>query len=1067
MSHIRVVSASAGSGKTYRLVQELVAAITDATKPVRPEAVIATTFTNKAAAELRERVRAALLERGMVPEAQQLAMARIGTVNAVCAELIQEYAFELGLAPEVRTLEEDAARTAFERSLSELMGVVRGEASDDDAHGVEAGSAAARALHALEERMPGLAWQDRVREIVDHARANRIDAAGLRDCAARSARGLLAHLPGKPGDPAVLREALLRALEAFVSEPELDSTKTTAGVVETCNRFLADLRRGRMLAWTDWAKLAKSEPGAKSRTFYEPVAAAAQAVEQHPQLFDDIRTAIMQVFELAAQALDAYQQYKAQWGLLDFVDQECHALELLQRPHVRDMLAEQLDLVLVDEFQDTSPLQLELFLALASIAPRSVWVGDQKQAIYGFRGTDPALMDATVAAIEARGEAGAFDTLPYSWRSRAPLVRLTSSVFAPAFASQGIAESRVRLEPSPRTADPDTLGHAIEVWRLQTKRKDDDAAAVASGVVQLLADTGAQVRDVVTGAARHVQPGDVAVLCRRNRDARRMAAALESLGVPAVLGRPGLAATLEGRVVLAALRLWVDKADTLAAAELGRIVSLPTQGDAWLQQVLETDGRPFQELPQVAAVFAARTEAATAGVMAAFDAAVHAVGARELCLRWGSPVQRLANLDRLRSLAARYTYECAAERETPTVAGLVAHLGQLQADEKDEQATPSGQQAVTVSTLHGAKGLEWPVTILFAIDRSREPSAFDVHVMHADAPFSFEQPLAGRWIRYWPDPFAARPGPYGASSPSRGSTSLHAAAAASPEQQLVENREARENLRLLYVGWTRARDRVVLASREGKLLESGFNTISGEGGALLLREPDADGVTSWAGQALEVKIRSAGVTEGEPIAIEPGDGYVPSGPREYAPATVNPSLLRQVGTLGEPEPLGHGVAVMAPAKGTAIGDACHAFFAADAPGPGPERHAMAERLLHAHGAAQAIRAEELVSASTALREWCERRWSGATLRREWPVRHRLADGSELNGYVDMVLETEPGLVVIDHKCLAGSREEALASATHYHGQLEAYAQALAAATGQPVTERWLHLVLQGLMVRAG
>ncbi len=1062
MSHIQVVSASAGSGKTYRLVKELVAAITDTTKPVRPEAVIATTFTNKAAAELRERVRAALLERGMVAEAQQLAMARIGTVNAVCAELIQEYAFELGLAPEVRTLEEDAARTAFERSLSELVGTVRGDESDD-----AGSSAAARALHALEERMPGLAWQDRVREIVDHARANRIDAAGLRECAARSVQGLLAHLPGKPGDPVALREDLKRALEAFVTEPRLDATKTTAGVVDVCSRFLADLRRGKELAWTDWAKLAKGEPGVKSRTFYEPVAAAAQAAERHPQLVDDVRTAITQVFALAAQALEAYQQYKAQWGLLDFVDQECLALELLKREHVRDMLAEQLDLVLVDEFQDTSPLQLELFLALASIAPRSVWVGDQKQAIYSFRGTDPALMDATVAAIEARGEAGAFDTLPYSWRSRAPLVRLTSNVFAPAFAAQGIAEARVRLEPSPATPDPDCLEHTIEVWQLQTKKKDDDAAAVAAGIVQLLADAQAQVRDVVTGAARRVQPSDIAVLCRRNSDAGRTAGALEALGVPAVLGRPGLAATLEGRVVLAALRLWVDKGDTLAAAELGRIVSLPTEGDAWLQKALDTDGRPFQDLPEVAAVFAARAAATTAGVLAAFDAAVAAVGARELCLRWGSSVQRLANLDELRALAARYTSECAAERETPTVAGLVAHLGVLQADGNDEQATPSGQQAVTVSTLHGAKGLEWPVTIMFSIDRSREPSAFDVHVMHADAPFSFAEPLAGRWIRYWPDPFTPRPTGFGSANAGRGSTALHAAVARSSEQQLVQAREARENLRLLYVGWTRARDRVVLAAREGKLLDSGFGAIAGEGGTLLLREPGPDGVTAWAGQPLEVRLRTAGVTEGSPVTIEPGEDYTAAGPREYAPATVNPSLLRRVGPLGVPEPVGNGVAVLADAKGTAIGDACHAFLAADTPGPELERVAMAARLLHAHGAAQAVRAEELASAGTALRDWCERRWPGATLRREWPVRHRLADGSELNGYVDMVLETPSGLVVIDHKCLSGNREDAMSSATHYCGQLEAYAQALTTATGQPVIERWLHLVLQGVVVRAG
>src|SRR5204862_4090544 len=128
----------------------------------------------------------------------------------------------------------------------------------------------------------------------------------------------------------------------------------------------------------------------------------------------------------------------------DFVDQEALALELLRREDVRAALQGQLDLVLVDEFQDTSPLQLAIFLELASLARQSVWVGDQKQAIYGFRGTDPALMDAVIesltaistdpelvlAAVEAVGKHAKLETLSVSYRSRPELVHLTSDVFA-------------------------------------------------------------------------------------------------------------------------------------------------------------------------------------------------------------------------------------------------------------------------------------------------------------------------------------------------------------------------------------------------------------------------------------------------------------------------------------------------------------------------------------------------------------------------------------------------------------------------------------------------------------
>lgn len=1060
MNAIHVISASAGSGKTHRLVDELERAITSVENPIRPEAVIATTFTVKAAAELRERVRARLLEKGLVVEAQRLAMARIGTVHSVCSSLVTEFAFELGLPPETRTLDDDAARGAFERSLDSLVGTTR----DEDGT-VLAGSGAAAGLLSLEDRMPGLDWLKRVREIAEQARANRVNPAGLRACATRSVDSLLVYLTPAVGDGAALERALREALEAFVVNNALDTTKITAGVVEVCERALTPLRRGRALPWTDWSRLAAAEPGAKSRTLYEPVREAARAYDRHPQLAADLRAAITNVFELAARALETYQNYKLQWGLIDFVDQERLALQLLERPQVCEILAEQLDLVLVDEFQDTSPLQLELFLALASIAPRSVWVGDQKQAIYGFRGTDPGLMDATVAAIEARAGAGALETLEHSWRSRAELVWLTSDVFAPAFDAQGIPAARVRLAPARPTCDPDALGAVVEVWRLTAgRRKDEEAGALATAVAQLLSDGAVKVRDLVTGEARGPRPADVAVLCRTNHDARRVGAALKGIGVPAVLGRPGLIATLEARVVLAALRLWVDGRDSLATAELGRLVSLPNDPGAWLNQVLDAQGSPFQDLAEVTRIAAARKANTAAGLLTAFDVALDAVGARELCLRWGSDMQRLANLDQLRSQAVGYADLCETERQTPTMAGLVAHLESLTDDDRDGQATPGGQDAVTVSTLHGAKGLEWPVTVLYGLDSNREPNAFGVRVVSERDTFSFEEPLGGRWIRYWPDPFQPKPFA-GMPSNYKGNTTLHAAVRNGVEHVAEAKRSASENLRLLYVGWTRARDVLVLASKDGKLLDGSLGTLTGADGAPLLAEPDANGVATWAGRVVNTRVRATAVSGGVPVAVEPGEGYVARGPREFPPATVSPSSLSGVGTLGEPESFGGAVPVSVGADPTSLGDACHAFFAADGDDlDEAERVQMAARLLQSFSVQGSLRAEDLARAGASLRGWAGRRWPGAIWRREWPLRRRLSDGSELHGFADLVLETSEGLVIIDHKCLGGTIAEALGAAASYGAQLAAYAEVFERATGRDVLGRWLHLPLQGMCV---
>ncbi|MGV8677625.1 UvrD-helicase domain-containing protein, partial [Pseudomonas aeruginosa] len=102
--------------------------------------------------------------------------------------------------------------------------------------------------------------------------------------------------------------------------------------------------------------------------------------------------------------LDAYEQAKKALGAVDFSDQEVLLLRALKtKSTVREVLAAELDLIMVDEFQDTSPLQLALFVELAKLAKRSVWVGDPKQAIYGFRGTDASLITGVLGAIKDWG----------------------------------------------------------------------------------------------------------------------------------------------------------------------------------------------------------------------------------------------------------------------------------------------------------------------------------------------------------------------------------------------------------------------------------------------------------------------------------------------------------------------------------------------------------------------------------------------------------------------------------------------------------------------------------------
>ncbi|MEO0733998.1 MAG: UvrD-helicase domain-containing protein, partial [Bacteroidota bacterium] len=104
LQNLKLISAGAGSGKTYRLTQEMTTLLTSG--QARPEGIIATTFTKRAAAELRERVRVKLLREGMSKEANELRNALIGTVHGLGVKLLRRFAFEAGVSPRVDIIAE-------------------------------------------------------------------------------------------------------------------------------------------------------------------------------------------------------------------------------------------------------------------------------------------------------------------------------------------------------------------------------------------------------------------------------------------------------------------------------------------------------------------------------------------------------------------------------------------------------------------------------------------------------------------------------------------------------------------------------------------------------------------------------------------------------------------------------------------------------------------------------------------------------------------------------------------------------------------------------------------------
>ncbi|HVZ32150.1 MAG TPA: UvrD-helicase domain-containing protein, partial [Polyangiaceae bacterium] len=428
---LRLVGASAGTGKTFCLTSHVGEALQSGR--VDPEALVAVTFTTKAQAELEARLRQRLLEHGAIEAAAALPLAYMGTVHAVCLRLLKEFALEAGLAPSLDVIPAHEGRRLLQATLErELPSELRDRLE-----------ALGRSLEiAQHPRMGRFDVVTPIEDVLSLARGNRITPEALPAMAGRSWDELSRILPPPASDAAAIETELARALDqaahslAALGDGQ-QNTREALGLLQDCAR---ELGRGR-LRWSQWAKLAKIKPGKRGVPLVETVRATAAAYLSHPRLHDELRSFIDCSFQAARIALTTYTGWKARRGLVDFVDMVDGALSLLERPEVTLDLSERLGLIVVDEFQDTSPIQLALFLRLHALAGASVWVGDRKQCIFEYAGADPDLMDAIARwVVESGGQA---EQLARNYRSRPELVVLCSQVFGGAFQGQGIAASEV------------------------------------------------------------------------------------------------------------------------------------------------------------------------------------------------------------------------------------------------------------------------------------------------------------------------------------------------------------------------------------------------------------------------------------------------------------------------------------------------------------------------------------------------------------------------------------------------------------------------------------------------
>ncbi len=829
-----VLRAGAGTGKTHTLVEvaaHLVAGVTPLGR-VPAGAILALTFSEKAASELRARVRARFLELAAAPRADRAleeAYRRTGAVvpgadvwraaaTAVSAAPFTTFhGYAAGLVrrhggdPGFEILDEDEAAALLRERAEEAVLAALDESPDavsvlirelDFARGP---GARARGLvehviavaERLREEGRGAAALEGQGDDEDGARralaaAARAHGAALRD--------LVAALAGKAAAGVQARHTELTALL-----PSVDAV--LAALDGTVDPFaggplarVAELHKG---------SIGNAEARLSARKRLRE--AEAGILRAHVSL----RAApLARVFaDLVHRVLTAYASARRALGVLDFADLVARARVLLQDdPAARATEIARHRVVLVDELQDTNDLQDELVSLVRGPGTPLVCVGDPKQAIYEFRGADVSVFGRVAARVVAGG--GRALALTESRRARAPLTGFVNRLFARSMRG-GEHAFEVAFEPELDALHAYRGGDGSCVELIDGDDAGREAAHVARHLRALI-DSGRPVvhrpgraGPPASGEVEEARParwGDVAILMRRFTRLERFLEELRRAGVPhyVVNGR-GFYEAQEVRDLVHALVL-VDNPEHhvatltvlrsplvgLSDPTLVELVAV-TGGALRLAPMLEPSFVPpptilpaqAQRLATFVALFRRlRAHADRLGAAGILRSLVEETDFAAVLATTHHGEQRVANLERLLAVVVEHDAAGRGDRAS-LVRRLHAQATRPRSFAAPAQIVGEREDVVRVMTVHQAKGLEFPVVYVPECGvPERDPGGEVVHDRHGGIGFRLRV----------------------ASQPER------VASARAEQVDAVRRARARaESLRLFYVAATRARDLLVLS----------------------------------------------------------------------------------------------------------------------------------------------------------------------------------------------------------------------------------------------------------------
>lgn len=750
-----VVEAAAGTGKTTVLVERIVMLVRKG--KARLEQIISVTFTEKAAGEMKLRLRTRLersrdevkdeAERARLTKAlEELEVARIGTIHGLCADLLREYPVEAGVDPLFEVAAEGDAealqQTAFQRTFQSLL--------QSQPEGIR--RALRRKSRGRDAEPPRLVLFAAAQQLIEHRdfdapwRRDPFDRIAALDAVLTPLREFASHAPFcklKPGKDKNTFLELLDKVRRFVDDVdhrESVSPRDHDGL----EAQLRDLGSSKYL----WESKPWGVSFLNGRS--EPMLAAVRdaawsALSDVVRRCDADLAALLQT-ELSP-VIAAYEHEKDRAGVLDFVDLLLLTRNLLQRHQsVRESLQHRFTHLFVDEFQDTDPLQSEVVLLLASadasvsapyetvpVPGKLFVVGDPKQSVYRFRRADILLYHRVKQHLAKHG--ARVEYLSTSFRSTPGIQAAVNGAFSQVMRGDhqadyvALGEWREANKEQPSLiALPAPHPFAASGYPSKDAVEKSVPDAVGAFIEWLVTSSGWTVDE--EGTRVPVQPRHVCILFKRLRRwgaidvPRPYAQALEARKVPHVLvgGR-----SFHHREEVMALRTALFAIDR-PEDELSVYATLRGPFFALTDEVLfafkQSAGslhplRPWEketlEEPQFHDVVTAlgvlkglHFERNRRPVAATLHEFLEATRAHAGVAFWRAGAQALANVLQLAEVSRRH------ERRSTSFREVVESL-QEEADEGEAPDAPlveQGLEGVRMMTVHAAKGLEFPVVIL-------------------------------------------------------------------------------------------------------------------------------------------------------------------------------------------------------------------------------------------------------------------------------------------------------------------------------------------------------------------